>query len=204
MVVLKDALMDTKSCSRCKLTQPLNNFGRVIKSKDGLNAACKSCLKAYQDKYRQLHSDRSKSYYHANREEIRAKSRAYKAANPEAVIQYQQKYRRDRWATYLLKSAGESSKRRSHPEPDIDLEWVYTQLDLQQGKCYWTGITLELTNGSKDLRQVSLDRIDSSIGYTPGNVVLACLGVNLMRSTASLADTHSFLSAIRRNQPLTF
>lgn len=62
---------------------------------------------------------------------------------------------------------------------NADLLEIYNQ---QQGKCFYTGIAMKLiSETAKDLLLTSCDRIDSAKGYVPGNVVLCCWGVNLLK-----------------------
>jgi hypothetical protein len=52
----------------------------------------------------------------------------------------------------------------------------------QEGRCAYTGFRMELVLGDYC---VSTDRIDSSIPYRPGNVVLCCLYANIMKNDRS-------------------
>jgi hypothetical protein len=40
-----------KTCTRCKLPKPINEFGRVAKNKDGLSTWCKKCNSEYHKKW---------------------------------------------------------------------------------------------------------------------------------------------------------
>jgi hypothetical protein len=70
---------------------------------------------------------------------------------------------------------------------DVDLDYLKQLYDDQDGKCFYSGIAME-TSGSNC---VSPDRIDSSIGYTKGNVVLCLNAVNYMKNHF---DMESFLN----------
>lgn len=62
---------------------------------------------------------------------------------------------------------------------NADLLNLYRQ---QGGKCFYTGLEMKLiSETAKDLLLASCDRIDSTKGYVPGNVVLCCWGVNLLK-----------------------
>jgi len=50
----------------------------------------------------------------------------------------------------------------------------------QDGLCVYTGIEMELQPNT--LLSVSVERIDSSVGYTAENTVLCCNAVNRMKS----------------------
>lgn len=49
--------------------------------------------------------------------------------------------------------------------------------DKQDGKCALSGVAMTYSANSRS-RQISIDRIDCSKGYTPGNTRLLCLFVN--------------------------
>lgn len=56
-----------------------------------------------------------------------------------------------------------------------DLEFL---LESQQGRCYYSGITLSLETGD---HAVSIDRRDPLQGYVPQNIALTCWLVNNMK-----------------------
>jgi dUTP pyrophosphatase len=66
--------------------------------------------------------------------------------------------------------------------PPGHLKSVY---DLQQGLCYYSQVPMSI-QGTKSIFTLSVDRIDPAKGYTKGNVVLCCLGINMMKSDAGL------------------
>jgi hypothetical protein len=39
--------MEEKICSKCNISQPIENFNKHKRGKDGLNSECKSCVKIY-------------------------------------------------------------------------------------------------------------------------------------------------------------
>ena len=58
----------------------------------------------------------------------------------------------------------------------------------QKGRCSMTGIKFALEEGLhiiSDTRKPSLDRVNSSEGYYPGNVHLVCAIVNIMKNNLS-------------------
>jgi hypothetical protein len=60
----------------------------------------------------------------------------------------------------------------------------------QQGKCAHTGETMTLVRGLVDGAVIpelcTMDRIDNTRGYEIGNIMLACDGINRMRSDMDL------------------
>jgi hypothetical protein len=52
--------------------------------------------------------------------------------------------------------------------------------DRQEGICVYTGFKMELQPNT--LLSVSVERVDSNVGYIPENTVLCCNVVNRMKS----------------------
>ena len=57
----------------------------------------------------------------------------------------------------------------------------------QQGRCYYTNIELTY-DGNRLSSALSIDRVDSSFGYTEGNIVLCCRRVNEMKSNSTVEE----------------
>lgn len=78
---------------------------------------------------------------------------------------------------------------------DIELMWT-----TQEGKCYYTGISMSESKAKK-LADWSIERLDNTKGHTKDNVVLCCLGINLMRQARPAEDLNEFLELIRSERP---
>jgi len=63
----------------------------------------------------------------------------------------------------------------------ITLDDLLNQFNKQNGKCFYSGRQLEIALRTKSLNSLSIDRIDSSKGYTPDNIVLCCSIINIMK-----------------------
>ena len=67
---------------------------------------------------------------------------------------------------------------------EIDTAYVRGLYYGQEGKCALSGIKMLIRAPRKSddfWMTISLDRIDSKLGYVEGNVQLTCTGVNLMK-----------------------
>jgi hypothetical protein len=56
----------------------------------------------------------------------------------------------------------------------------------QHGVCAYSGRQMKLD--ARQLETVSIERIDSAVGYTPENTVLVCQAINRMKSDFGLDD----------------
>jgi hypothetical protein len=73
---------------------------------------------------------------------------------------------------------------------DIDEKYLLDLYNKQTGKCYYSGISMEINipqNGEYKFT-LSLDKINPSLGYTKGNVVLCCWIVNVMKTNTNYND----------------
>lgn len=101
----------------------------------------------------------------------------------ERIIQKEsyQNYRNKNWAKALIYHA----KNHSKTEILIDENFVLELFEKQNGLCHWFKVKLQPSSEPKYPWQPSLDRLDRTKGYEPGNVVLTCYSANIGRNTAS-------------------
>ena len=86
----------------------------------------------------------------------------------------------------------------------ITLEDLRSLWDSQQGKCPLTGWALvnPQTTGVREPRnpdRASLDRVDGSKGYVPGNIRFVCMMANFAKNTFSDEQLVDFCRAVARN-----
>lgn len=87
----------------------------------------------------------------------------------------------------VLSHAARRHKKRFPGVPHcMNAEWLRKQLDAQKGLCFYTGKSLNDFVRSPNCyapgaNPVSLDRLDSSLGYVEGNVVITFLKVNVAK-----------------------
>ena len=110
-----------------------------------------------------------RKYYQKNRTKRIEAARLYKLNSVELRHRDMKSHLR-----YILGKA-----RLRKWEFSITPEDVYDLWDKQQGLCAYS--KLPLNNIANHLQLASLDRIDSSIGYTRSNIQLVCTAVNKMK-----------------------
>lgn len=79
---------------------------------------------------------------------------------------------------------------------DLDFDAVYLEglFNIQGGKCAYTGEKLELNAGYSNT--FSVDRVDSSLGYTKDNIVLTTWEVNNCKQDLSLERFKNLCSKV--------
>lgn len=89
------------------------------------------------------------------------------------------------------------SKRRAYKKKipfEITTDYLKKLFDQQDGKCFYSGLPMTVADDKK--YSISVDRIDSSKGYTKDNVVLAAFIVNTMKNDLSLEDFKEIVNVL--------
>lgn len=180
-----------KVCQKCYSCQEDSAFSRDKRRKDGLYPNCKNCMK---------------EYYQATRERQLAQKKEY-AARPE-VQEYTKAFRKD----WYLKNKEELQSRRKEYYSSVEnraklmlfksreraqeegWEFSITVDDIViPERCPYLDIVLthELGRGQLETNS-SLDRIDSTKGYIPGNVQVISRLANTMKSNATVETLLTF------------
>ena len=78
---------------------------------------------------------------------------------------------------------------------------MYALYDKQEGLCRYSGLPMTFIKDGTGyhLTNISIDRIDNSIGYTEDNVCLVCLAVNMMKYTLDLNELVDWCKLIASN-----
>lgn len=101
---------------------------------------------------------------------------------------------------YLLKSTKNKDRRK---ENNLTLSYLKYLWEKQEGRCCYTGVELQLpthTNNLKELpsyKKASVDRIDSTLGYTEGNVQIVSQAINSAKGIMTHDEMIEFLEIIR-------
>jgi hypothetical protein len=98
-------------------------------------------------------------------------------------------------AKIFLRNAKNSAKKRSQ-EFSLSVQDVIDFWNKQQGVCAYSGRDMTLL--SSQLNTVSIERIDSSIGYTKENTILVCQAINRMKSDFGFEDFYDLCSDVSR------
>lgn len=172
----------TKICTKCKIEKAYIDFGqkKSIK-KDGLRSMCKMCESdKYYDNWSEVRRRQRNRY--KNDEGFRKNFKQYQLDYKDNLHKDSYKLKR-----YFIKRIMDGARQRSKKKNwhfDLDLEWLMSQLSE---KCPIFGIeyTFLLRKGTRD-SSPSLDRIDSTKGYTKDNVIIVSWLANKFKNQATV------------------
>jgi hypothetical protein len=128
---------------------------------------------------------RTKSIRNYNKSENgKTKNRAIKISSPEQFIRYK------------MGSIRAKSKEKGL-QLNIDVEYLISIYKEQQGRCRICNV--QMTHVYGELTTISIDRIDSDIGYIKGNVQLVCRAINLAKQHLPNQSIIEFIQKVREN-----
>lgn len=155
-------------CHKCKVEKAAEEFHAKKQAKRGYSYSCKACTAAYKLEYYKTYKTRQKMIMLERF-----------GASPEGRM------------AFLITKSKERAKEAGleHSIELADLTWNST--------CPYLGIQLthELGKGQL-LSNASLDRIDSTKGYVPGNVQIISRMANTMKSSASMDQLLTFARSV--------
>jgi len=156
----------TKTCPKCGKTKDLSGFYAHT-------SPCIPCKKIYNAQRKDLYvSD-------ADREFRAKKIKSWRFRNPDKVKDRDRK-RGTTWLGLVGLWRKASKVRKKTWDADLTVEY-FKSLPFV---CHYTGD--DLTMSSHELNKVSIDRIDSKLGYTRDNVVLCRKDINIMKNRYSV------------------
>jgi hypothetical protein len=176
--------VSSRVCCACKVDKPAAEFDRDRGDRNGLQWRCKECRKVRNKSYRLAHPE----YFARKRDEYQSREGYW--ADLYAKNRERYKFHRAKYGSTLIGRCNallDSAKRRAAKkglEFTISLEWLVALWEYQGGRCELTGIELDLVTRNQKHRSYvpfspSLDRCDTSRGYTPDNTRLVCTAMNL-------------------------
>ena len=137
-----------------------------------------------------------KSYYkHKGEEKNKIRKKIYNHSYGQYFKSYKHIFTPK---TFLAKCLNVTRKndRKVNREFNIDIKYLLELWELQGGKCAVTGI--QMTYKFRDLRAVSIDRIDSTKGHIKGNIQLVCQFYNLGKKDHPDDQARSFIQSIKQ------
>lgn len=96
---------------------------------------------------------------------------------------------------FLSSSLGKGKERK-----ELTLDYLMSLYENQDGKCAITGFVMTYEAGKGRVpTNISIDRIDSTIGYVEGNIQLACIQANKMKMELTTEQLTHWCEAVVTN-----
>ena len=189
-----------KRCSRCEQNLSVEDFYKDSSRKDGLSNKCKACTYTKQRKYKKNNPDiikaQKKRYYENNKDKFRQRYQE----NKERIAQNAKKSRtgKEGYIKTMICSAKTRAKAKNW-DFDLDLDFL---LEVTGDYCPVDGLPFDWNreldqDNSLPLTIPSLDRIDSSQGYTKNNVIIIGDKWNRWKNNMSLDDLELLVKYVR-------
>lgn len=176
--VLLHNITKRKTCPKCNRKLPLDMFNWRNRNSFILNCYCR----LYQPIV-------NRDWRAKNLEKVKIREKSYRQNHKkERRAQHVKWYRQ--WISTL--ESRFSNWERSAKKRNILFDLTFDQIKSIPLICHYTGEVLTMEGNHRNT--ISLDRLDSSKGYTITNVVFCCSFVNIMKHKMSYED---FLSACK-------
>lgn len=154
----------------------------------------------YLREYRKQHyikidgKSRTKEQYHKHKDRISARNKEKRLKKRKTEVDILWLINRRKVAAFdpIDRVLHDKLKFTQHTAPKRNIEfnltfdYIKSIWDSQKGKCYYSGEALSPEVNNKNV--VSIDRINSDLGYVEGNIRLCTKQVNLAKHILSLAE----------------
>ena len=183
---------DPNKCRECGATRESKPF-----KKNG--NICLECLSKYNEQYRGKNADdletKRKVRYQSNKKKYKATVRKTIQRSPEAFIR--------NLMHHITKKCNYRKVKQGKLNPacldiTIDFDYLWGLWETQDGKCALS--KLPMVHEFNNLCSISVDRVDSELGYAKGNVQLVCKWVNLAKGSHSNIEFGELLDTYYERQ----
>lgn len=171
-----------KKCNVCLVKKPRSEF---LCFDDGTNPICNNCWIHVSGQYANSIS--------AKQITSLLSVRKYSATHRKEIA-YRAKFNKDKSPRdFLMHKIGRMRSDKRH-EVSIDTNYLLALYTKNNGRCAITGVKMIHKAGFPN--SISIDRINSSKEYIPGNVQLVCQFINLGKRDFDNDQIHDFVNEI--------
>lgn len=208
-----------KTCSKCKESKPLNDENFYINNRKGkkiIPSLCKTCkrinpindegnvlcmcCKKYLDKneFKDSFLPRLKNRNFKKRHCINCVSQKRKNSRKNQKPNLKSFLHNKFFAATLRTKS--KNKNRIFFDINIDEDYLYYLYNLQKGKCAISGVEMTYIEHNGNIpTNISIDRLNSNLGYIKENVHLVCNIVNIMKNTMTVEELKYWCNLILNN-----
>lgn len=198
-------------CNKCKKVKDSSEFYVKYKNRPALEKShwmekCIECATVYRadfyDKNKDRLNEESKSAYWEDREHYLEKQRDRKfkfSKDPEALLHRRSVQALNEFDRYIYDKVinwkRNAGKRKL--EWKLEISDIHKMWNDQNGLCFYS--KLPMICGPNDNLTISLDRIDSKLGYQKGNVVLCGSIINSMKLDLEIKEFKELIKTLHGN-----
>lgn len=183
---------ETKICIKCSKQKGLRDFSRDSSARDGHRSTCRECGREACQKYarenKEKDRERKRRYRLENPDKIRERNRRWALDNPKKVLE-----RNRRWAESHPENRLYSSAKCRAKQSGIYFSITPEDIVIPE-LCPILGLRLERGRGKLHDASPSIDRINTKIGYVPGNVMVISHKANRVKSDLTLEEFKKFVA----------
>jgi len=174
----------SKICTLCN--QDLTFYNYTFRKSGYMESKCKKCKIEADRQYRKLHKISPEKRRNYNR-----KRYAENQSVRQHVAIKVKEYNETLMGKFMI-------WKRNAKKREIEWNLKFDDIKSLPLACFYTNITLTLRLNSYNT--LSLDRINSSIGYEKGNVVFCCKMINFMKLDADIYNFVDMCELVYRNK----
>jgi len=137
-----------KTCCSCEESKEVTEFSKNKNGKDGLQRACKACVRAYHAANKDKIAKQKATYHAANKDKIAKQKATYRAANKEEINKRQATYyaaNKDKFVAYYAANKDKSVAYRA-----ANKEASKANSRKHSLRKYWPGQTNEQCQANYD------------------------------------------------------
>lgn len=180
--------MKTRVCGGCLQRHPLTQdfFKKDPACSEGFRSTCRACA-----------SEKRRNWYSKTREVRVEQLRAFHVRNPEARKTYEDNWEgRDpftRRATIIFHGAKKHAAQKGVPFDPLLTSSMIREWLLRESHCPCCGQAFYIKQKPRNHEAPTLDRFDSSKGYTLDNISLICWRCNRVKCDATIEELEMVL-----------
>lgn len=209
--------MSTEKCSCCNEILDSSKFKKYSTKTNGswYHSSCKECeskqllLENWKENLLKCHIcgeflsedsfQKHKNYSYRNYRDKRC-TKCKGLQNKEARLKYTDDQKFDKVFLNRIHGVYQRSKDKNL-ECNIDLEYIKNLWIFQNGRCAISSINMTYTlDEGRSFSNVSIDRINSNLGYIKENIQLVCMSINQLKSDFDMETVYLICNSIIKNK----
>lgn len=177
-----------KTCTKCGVIKPLDEFHKSSRNKCGRISACAICI-----------NNANRIEYKKHPEKMRERRRKWYKENARKSCARFAEYRRTVHGR-AVGLVGHARSRAKNKNITFKLTKSWVEERLEHGVCERTGLKFDITGEERNAFTPSIDQIIPSAGYTPENCQVVVFGYNALKCDFTHEDAMVIARALVKKE----